>query len=120
MISEERKKGLDTYWRLLGEEKKEFNELDTFTIDHLFAKIWSREDFLSLTDRSKITISILAALGKDSELKRHLDGAKNLGISRDEIVEIMIHVAHYAGWPAGHHALDMLHKWETGEGNYIA
>ncbi len=52
--------------------------------------------------RSMITVALLAALGRDRELARHIEGALNLGITPDEIIEIMIHVAHYAGWPAGH------------------
>ncbi len=55
-----------------------------------------------MRQRSMITVALLAALGRDRELERHIEGALHLGISRDEIIEIMLHVAHYAGWPAGH------------------
>jgi alkylhydroperoxidase/carboxymuconolactone decarboxylase family protein YurZ len=52
-----------------------------------------------------ITVALLAAQGRDDEFKTHLEGAANQGISAIQIEEIMIHVAHYAGWAAGHHGL---------------
>jgi 4-carboxymuconolactone decarboxylase len=78
--------------------------LAEMTIDHLFANVWSRPG-LSPRDRSLITVALLAAQGRDDELRSHIAGATNQGISADGIEEIMIHVAHYAGWPAGHHGL---------------
>ena len=57
---------------------------------------------MQMSQRSMITIALLAALGRDRELERHIEGALHLGITRGEIIEIMIHVAYYAGWPAGH------------------
>ena len=55
-----------------------------------------------MRQRSMITVALLAGLGRDRELEKHIEGALHLGITRDEIIEIMIHVAHYAGCPAGH------------------
>jgi 4-carboxymuconolactone decarboxylase len=83
------------------ESKPNDTALDDFTIEHLFADVWSRPN-LEMRQRSMITVALLAALGKDRELARHIEGALNLGITRDKIIEIMIQVAHYAGWPAGH------------------
>jgi 4-carboxymuconolactone decarboxylase len=40
-------------------------------------------------------------LAREQELKVHLHGAKNLGISREKLEEMMIHLAHYGGWPVG-------------------
>jgi 4-carboxymuconolactone decarboxylase len=57
---------------------------------------------LQMSQRSMITVALLAALGRDRELARHIEGALRLGITSDEIIEIMLQVAHYAGWPAGH------------------
>ena len=51
-----------------------------------------------------VTIAVLTALGRDRELARHIEGALNIGISSERINEILLHVAHYAGWPAGHNA----------------
>jgi carboxymethylenebutenolidase len=52
----------------------------------------------------------LAALGRERELEGHLRGAFHQGFDRDQIVELMIHVAHYAGWPAGHTGVRTLEK----------
>jgi 4-carboxymuconolactone decarboxylase len=69
-----------------------------------FGKIWSREA-LPLRDRSLITVAMLAALGRTGELRGHLAGARNLGISQEELVEVLMQVAVYAGVPAANDAL---------------
>jgi 4-carboxymuconolactone decarboxylase len=97
-------RGQDQYRRLFGKEResREYDtDLDDFTIKHLFANVWSRPQ-LSMRERSMITVALLAALGRDNELRSHVKGADHQGITRDQLIEIMIHVAHYAGWPAGH------------------
>jgi 4-carboxymuconolactone decarboxylase len=99
-----RERGQAVYKKLFGEEresKPDDTALDDMTIEHLFADLWSRPN-LQMSQRSMITVALLAALGRDRELARHIEGALHLGISREEVIEIMIHVAHYAGWPAGH------------------
>jgi alkylhydroperoxidase/carboxymuconolactone decarboxylase family protein YurZ len=69
-----------------------------------FGDIWTREG-LSVRDRSMITVAVLASLGQTEELKAHLAGARNVGIDREEIVEILMHVSVYAGVPAAGSAL---------------
>lgn len=64
-----------------------------------FGGIWSRAD-LAVRDRSMITVAMLAALGHHDELRAHLAGAQNVGLSRDELVEVLMQVAIYAGVPA--------------------
>ncbi|NUO09972.1 MAG: carboxymuconolactone decarboxylase family protein [Candidatus Brocadia sp.] len=95
-------KGLAMYKEYMGKEnEKKLAGLREFTINHLYANVWSRIEHLSIPERSMITLSLLAAQGRNEELKSHLKGALNSGITSDKILEIMIHVAHYAGWPAG-------------------
>ncbi len=109
MGNDDRERGQRFYELVFGRRKTTFSDLlDNFTIDHLFANVWSRTDKLSTVNRSKITVAMLAALGRDSELKAHLKGARHQGISDGELEEIMLHVAHYAGWPAGHRGLAIL------------
>lgn len=68
--------------------------------DVLFGDIWSRENQLSLRDRSLVTVTALMAQGlTDSSFKYHLESAKKNGITREEIAEILTHAAFYAGWP---------------------
>jgi 4-carboxymuconolactone decarboxylase len=71
-----------------------------------FGKIWSR-DALPLRDRSLITVAMLAALGRAGELRGHLAGARNLGVSQEELVEVLMQVAVYAGVPAANDALNV-------------
>ena len=69
-----------------------------------FGDIWTRPG-LPVRDRSMITVAVLAALGQTEELRSHLAGALNVGISREEIVEILMHISIYAGVPAAGSAL---------------
>lgn len=55
---------------------------------------------LSPRDRSLITLSALAALGRVQQLPWHLDFARKNGLSHQEIIEAFTHLAFYAGWPA--------------------
>lgn len=81
----------------LGNFAPKFAELND---DVLFGEIWSREDKLSLRDRSLVTICVFMGKGMvDSSLKYHLLNAKNNGISKEEMAEIITHAAFYAGWP---------------------
>jgi len=69
-----------------------------------FGDLWSRPG-LPVRDRSMITVAVLAALGQTEELRAHLAGATNVGLSRDELVEVLMHVSIYAGVPATNAAL---------------
>ena len=81
----------------LGEFAPKFAELND---DVLFGEVWSREDKLSLRDRSLVTICIFMGKGLvDNSLKYHLINAKNNGITKTEMAEIITHAAFYAGWP---------------------
>ena len=81
----------------LGEFAPEFAHLND---DILFGEVWSRNDLLSLRDRSLVTITSLISQGiTDSSLKYHLQSAKNNGITRTEAAEIITHITFYAGWP---------------------
>ncbi|MGD0749441.1 MAG: carboxymuconolactone decarboxylase family protein [Acidimicrobiales bacterium] len=71
---------------------------------HAFGDIWTRPG-LPVRDRSLITVAVLAALGQTEELRAHLAGARNVGIDRDELVEVLMHVSIYAGVPATNAAL---------------
>ena len=68
--------------------------------DILFGKVWSRNDKLSLHDRSLVTISALVGGGvTDSSLKYHIETAKKNGVTKDEMVEMITQLGFYAGWP---------------------
>jgi 4-carboxymuconolactone decarboxylase len=69
-----------------------------------FGMFWSRPN-LAVRDRSLITVAMLAAMGKQEELRGHLRSALNVGISKEELVEVLMQVGVYAGVPAGVNAL---------------
>ncbi|AEE97915.1 carboxymuconolactone decarboxylase family protein [Mahella australiensis] len=83
----------------LGDFAPKFAELND---DVFFGQVWSREDKLSARDRSMITVTSLVASGiTDSSLKFHIQKAKENGITKEEMAEVLTHLAFYAGWPKG-------------------
>lgn len=81
----------------LGEFAPKFAELND---DVLFGEVWNRTDKLGMRDRSLVTITSLISMGIiDNSLIYHLQTAKNNGITRTEIAEIITHIGFYAGWP---------------------
>lgn len=76
--------------------------------DILFGEVWSRNDKLSLHDRSLVTISALVGAGViDSSLKYHIATAKKNGVTKDEMVEMITQLGFYAGWPKAWAAFNM-------------
>src|SRR5579859_2318196 len=82
--------------RMVGDIAPKLVEL---TDDVLFGDVWERPG-LSKRDRSLITVAALVALYRTRELPSHLRRALANGISKDELVEVFIHLAFYAGWPS--------------------
>ena len=81
----------------LGTFAPKFAELND---DVLFGEVWSREDQLSLRDRSIITVTVLMTKGIfDESMKHHLMNAKKNGVTTEEMAEVITHAAFYAGWP---------------------
>lgn len=73
--------------------------MDT-TIEHLFAEVWSRPG-LGVRERRLITLTVLICLGSELPLRLHFNAAMKSGdLSDQEIDELILHVAHYGGWPA--------------------
>lgn len=70
----------------------------------LFGEVWNRPG-LSPRDRCLVTVSSLIALYRTNELPFHLKKAIENGVSRDEIIEIITHLAFYSGWPTANTAL---------------
>jgi 4-carboxymuconolactone decarboxylase len=73
-----------------------FQELVTV---HAWGNTWQREG-ISLKTRSIVTVSMLVALGKMHELKIHVRGALNNGVTKEELQEIFMHASVYCGFPA--------------------
>jgi 4-carboxymuconolactone decarboxylase len=73
-------------------------KLVLLTEEVLFADVWERPG-LSKRDRSLITVTALVSLYRTEQLPFHLNRALENGLSRDELVEAITHLAFYAGWP---------------------
>lgn len=95
----------------LGDFAPEFARVND---DILFGEVWSRNDLLSLRDRSVVTVVSLMSQGlTDSSFMYHLQEAKKNGVTRTEIAEILTHAAFYAGWPKAWAAFRMAKEvWE--------
>ena len=64
----------------------------------LFGDVWERPG-LSKRDRSLITVAALTALCRPDQLRGHIDRALGNGVAKDEISELITHLAFYSGWP---------------------
>lgn len=100
--------------KMLGDFAPEFARLND---DILFGEVWSRNDLLSLRDRSLVTITALIAQGiTDNSLIFHLQEAKKNGITHTEVAEIITHIAFYAGWPKAWAAFNLAKQvWTDNE-----
>jgi len=70
----------------------------------LFADIWERPE-LSKRDRSLITCAALIASGKTEQMDFHFPKALENGVTQDELVELITHLAFYVGWPCAMSAI---------------
>jgi 4-carboxymuconolactone decarboxylase len=95
------------------ERAESWSRFDQGLVDWLMESVWGNilsRPGLNRRDRELITVAALTALGKPRELEYHVKGALAAGISKDEIIEIIIQMAIYAGVPA---CLEGLHSAET-------
>ena len=82
--------------RIMGDFAPKLAQL---TDDVLYADVWARPQ-LSPRDRSLVTISALIAMNRPDQLRSHLARARDNGVTEEEIVETITHLAFYAGWPS--------------------
>jgi 4-carboxymuconolactone decarboxylase len=80
-----------------------------YTDDVLFGDVWERPG-LSKRDRSLITVACLVALYRTNELPFHLKRALENGVSRDELIELITHLAFYSGWPTASSAVSIAQR----------
>jgi 4-carboxymuconolactone decarboxylase len=86
---------IPTARELLGEIAPKLLEL---TEQVLFGDVWERPG-LSKRDRSLITVAALVALNRTQQLPFHLERALANGVTKDEMIEAITHLAFYSGWP---------------------
>jgi len=87
--------------RLFGDFAPKFVDL---TDNVLFADVWERPG-LSKRDRSLVTVAALIAMNRPDQLRFHLARARENGVTQEELVETITHLAFYAGWPSAYSAM---------------
>lgn len=83
---------------LMLNQKALYPDLYEMSVGHLFGDVWGRPG-LSLRDRQLVTLAANIALARPSGNHSHYLSSMHLGITKQEICEVMIQVGHYAGWP---------------------
>ena len=84
-------------------------EFAKLTKDFLFGDIWERPG-LSQRDKSLITVTCLVALNRIEQVEYHLKKAFENGLTKEELVAAITHIAFYAGWPTAASGLSHLKK----------
>ena len=83
--------------------------LGEYTDKVLFGDVWKRSG-LSPRDRSLVTVANLVSLYRTNELPFHLGRALENGVTKDELIEVITHLAFYAGWPPASTAIAIARK----------
>ncbi len=83
--------------------------LGDYTDKVLFGEVWKRPG-LSPRDRSLVTVASLVSLYRTNELPFHLAKAIENGVTKDELIEVITHLAFYAGWPTANTAVAIARK----------
>ncbi len=83
---------------LMLDQKALCPDMYEMSVGHLFGDVWARPG-LSLRERQLVTLAANIALARPSGNYSHYRSAKHIGITHEEICEVMIQVGHYAGWP---------------------
>jgi 4-carboxymuconolactone decarboxylase len=113
MADDLQKKGMELRTKLFGEKAaklgdeylKGFDEdFAKFLNEQVFGLFWTRPGLPTKT-RSMITMAALMALGRGPELRIHMRGALNLGITKEEIKELIMHLSQYSGVPTAVEAI---------------
>lgn len=95
----------DAYVDQTQTAKRPFDEpFQRFITEGAWGSVWSREA-LAKRERSLVTVALLAGLGHWDELALHVRATANTGARPDEVMEVLLHVAVYAGAPAANHAI---------------
>jgi 4-carboxymuconolactone decarboxylase len=86
--------------------------LDDYTQRVLFGEVWERPA-LSKRDRSLVTVAALVAGYRTNELPFHIGRAIENGVTRDELIEAIVHLAFYSGWPTANTAVGIARQVVT-------
>ena len=93
----------------IGQVRDVFPKLGELTDKVVFGDVWERPG-LSKRDRSLVTVAALVALNRTEQLPGHLRRAIDNGVTQDELVEVITHLAFYSGWPTAMSAVSIAKK----------
>src|SRR5262245_23760441 len=116
-IDERKQRGLKLLEQMLGAQAEQTRQIwrancsdfEAYVVEFLAGEIWSRPG-LDLRTRSLTTIAALAALGRPLGLELNIRMALNNGATRQEIIETLLHLGPYAGFPVCWEGLTMAQK----------
>jgi 4-carboxymuconolactone decarboxylase len=121
---EQKQRGIELLHKMLGAERAETTreawreicpDFERYVVEFLSGEIWSRPG-LDRRMKSLVTIATMAALGRTLALELNIRMALNNGATQQEVVETLLQIAPYAGFPACWEALAMAHKVFQGAG----
>ena len=124
-IEERTQRGAELLDRMLGAEQAEQTreawreispDFEGYVVEFLAGEIWSRQK-LDLRTKSLVTIAAVAAMGRTLALELNIRMALNNGATQQEVVETILHIAPYAGFPAAWEGLAMAANVFREEGN---
>lgn len=125
MSDQKHDEGMKVRRQVLGDEHVERAEANKTSFDADFqhfitemawGSVWTRPH-LERKTRHLLTIALLAALGKESELAMHIRATKNTGVTPDDVREVLLQVAVYAGVPAANSAFAVARRVYAEEGH---
>jgi len=93
----------DEYQKIIEGLAKFSPELGEYLLEFVYGTVWSRSyqdnPIISPQTRSLVTISCLTSLGKEPQLRSHIQSALTVGCLKSEIIEVLLHLSVYAGFP---------------------
>ena len=122
LVGDPRRRGRTARSMILGEDHVQASEADATPIDRPFlefitevawGELWARPG-LDQRARTLVTVALLAGLGRRAELELHLRSALRRGVPVEELIEVLLHVAVYAGVPVANEAFSLLKRIEAG------
>ena len=117
--AERREAGVQTLHEMTGTLARAFPFMEkrngafgTFVLDYVFGQIWQGEE-LNRRDRNLVSLAMLGALERIDAVRFHASFTKRNGLEREEVAEVALQIAAYAGFPAGNLMIDALHQMWT-------
>jgi 4-carboxymuconolactone decarboxylase len=116
--AQRRERGLQLLQQMLGPEQAEWTrqlwhgihpDFEEYVLEFVAGEMWSRPQ-LDLRTRSLVTVAAVTALGRPLALELNIRMALNNGASRQEVMETLLQMGPYAGFPAAWEGLTIAHK----------